>query len=76
MVRARDGFISRCRGGVTKNSLEQLAEYAAKIGLRGVDLLKPEEYEIPRRYGLICTMGYAGAEILEGAEPGGESCCD
>jgi hydroxypyruvate isomerase len=40
--------------------VDQLAEYAAKIGLRGVDLLKPEEYEIPRRYGLICTMGYAG----------------
>jgi len=40
--------------------IDQLAEYAAKIGLRGVDLLKPEEYEIPRRYGLICTMGYAG----------------
>jgi hydroxypyruvate isomerase len=40
--------------------LEQLAEYAAKIGLRGVDLLQPEEYEIPRRYGLLCTMGYAG----------------
>ena len=40
--------------------LEQLAEYAAKVGLRGVDLLQPEEYEIPRRYGLVCTMGYAG----------------
>jgi hydroxypyruvate isomerase len=40
--------------------VEQLAEYAAKIGLRGVDLLKPDEYEIPRRYGLVCTMGYAG----------------
>jgi hydroxypyruvate isomerase len=40
--------------------LDQLAEYAAKIGLRGVDLLQPEEYEIPRRYGLVCTMGYAG----------------
>jgi len=41
-------------------SLEQLAEYAAKIGLHGIDLLQPEEYEIPRRYGLLCTMGYAG----------------
>jgi hydroxypyruvate isomerase len=40
--------------------LEHLAEYAAKIGLRGVDLLKPDEYEIPRRYGLVCTMGYGG----------------
>jgi hydroxypyruvate isomerase len=41
-------------------SNEQLAEFGAKIGLRGVDLLQPEEYEIPRRYGLICTMAYAG----------------
>lgn len=40
--------------------VDQLAEYAAQIGLRGVDLLQPSEYEIPRRYGLVCTMGYAG----------------
>jgi hydroxypyruvate isomerase len=40
--------------------VDQLAESAAKIGLRGVDLLQPDQYEIPRRYGLVCTMGYAG----------------
>jgi hydroxypyruvate isomerase len=40
--------------------VDQLAEYAARIGLRGVDLLQPDEYEVPRRYGLVCTMGYAG----------------
>jgi len=40
--------------------VDQLAEYAAKIGLRGIDLLQPDDYEIPRRYGLVCTMGYAG----------------
>ena len=40
--------------------VDQLAQYAAKIGLRGVDLLKPEEYDIPKRYGLVCSMGYAG----------------
>src|SRR5271169_4664492 len=44
-----------------KIPLDQLCAYAAEIGLRGVDLLQPEEYEVPRRYGLICTMGYAGA---------------
>jgi hydroxypyruvate isomerase len=43
-----------------KIPLEQLADYAAKIGLRGIDLLQPEEFEIPRQYGLLCTMGYAG----------------
>jgi hydroxypyruvate isomerase len=41
-------------------TLDQLAEYSAKIGLRGVDLLQPADYEVPRHYGLICTMGYAG----------------
>ena len=41
-------------------SVDQLSEYAFKIGLKGVDLLQPEEYEIPCQYGLLCTMGYAG----------------
>ncbi len=50
-----------------KMSIDQLAQYAAQIGLRGVDLLKPEEYEIPRRYGLICTMGYAGGGEIKSA---------
>ena len=59
---ARKGRIhqSVCQWCYPHIPLDQLAEYAAKIGLRGVDLLQPEEYEIPRRYGLVCTMGYAG----------------
>jgi hydroxypyruvate isomerase len=51
---------SVCQWCYPQIPVEQLAEYAAKIGLRGVDLLQPDEYEIPRRYGLVCTMGYAG----------------
>jgi hydroxypyruvate isomerase len=43
-----------------KIPLDQLCTYAAQIGLKGIDLLKVEEFEVPRRYGLICTMGYAG----------------
>jgi hydroxypyruvate isomerase len=50
-----------------KMSVAQLAEYGAQIGLRGVDLLQPEEYEIPRRYGLVCTMGYAGGGEIKQA---------
>lgn len=47
--------------------LDDLAVYAAHIGLKGVDLLNPDQYEVPRRYGLICTMGYAGGgEIAQG----------
>jgi hydroxypyruvate isomerase len=51
---------SVCQWCYPRLSIDQLAEYAAKIGLKGVDLLKPDDCEIPRRYGLICTMGYGG----------------
>ena len=51
---------SVCRWCYEKTPLDELCAYGAKIGLRGVDLLKPEEYEIPRKYGLICTMAYGG----------------
>jgi hydroxypyruvate isomerase len=43
-----------------KIPLDDLCIYAAQIGLKGVDLLKPDEYEIPGRHGLVCSMAYAG----------------
>ena len=44
--------------------LDELCAYAAEIGLKGVDLLNPEEFAVPARYGLVCSMGYAqGGEI-------------
>lgn len=66
---ARTGRIrqSACRWCYSKISVEQLAEFGAKIGLRGIDLLQPEEYEIPRRYGLICSMGYSGGGDIKKA---------
>jgi hydroxypyruvate isomerase len=59
---ARKGNIrqSACRWCYQQTSLDQLLAYAASIGLKGIDLLQPDEYEVPRRYGLICTMAYAG----------------
>jgi len=45
-------------------SVEELSAYGAQIGLRAVDLLNPEEYEIPRRYGLISSMGFADAGTI------------
>lgn len=51
----------------SKIPLGQLCERSAKIGLRGIDLLHPDEYEVPRRYGLICTMGYAGGGEINNA---------
>jgi hydroxypyruvate isomerase len=46
-------------------SLDKLCASAADIGLQAIDLLNPEEYEVPGRYGLVCSMGYAdGGEIV------------
>jgi len=55
--RIRQSVCQWCYG---KMPLDKLAENAAALGLQGIDLLKPEEYEIPRRHGLVCSMGYAG----------------
>ena len=30
--------------------LDQLCAYAAQIGCKGMDLLNPDEYEVPKRY--------------------------
>jgi hydroxypyruvate isomerase len=43
-----------------KIPLDKLCAYAAEIGLKAVDLLNPDEFEVPARYGLVCSMGYAG----------------
>jgi hydroxypyruvate isomerase len=40
--------------------LDNLCANAAEIGLKGIDLLNPDEFEVPVRYGLVCSMGYAG----------------
>jgi hydroxypyruvate isomerase len=50
-----------------KIPLDQLCEYAAHIGLQAVDLLESSEWELPRRYGLICSMGYGGGGEIESA---------
>ncbi len=47
-----------------KIRLHDLCRAAAAIGLRGIDLLPPSHWAAPRRYGLICTMGYAGADDI------------
>ena len=47
-----------------KIPLDDLCAAAAQMGLKAVDLLKPDEYEVPARYGLVCSMAYAdGGEI-------------
>jgi hydroxypyruvate isomerase len=58
---------SACRWCYAKIPLDELCAAGAAMGLAGIDLLQPEEYAIPQRYGLVCTMGYADAgEISRG----------
>jgi len=58
---------SACRWCYKDIPVDRLSAYGAKIGLKGIDLLAAEEWEIPRRYGLICTMGYAGGGTIPDA---------
>jgi len=47
--------------------LAELCEKGAAMGLTAIDLLSEDEWEVPRRYGLVCSMGYGGGgEIRSG----------
>jgi hydroxypyruvate isomerase len=48
-------------------SLDDLCASAAQMGLKAVDLLNLEEFQVPARYGLICSMGYAGGGEIASA---------
>jgi hydroxypyruvate isomerase len=50
-----------------KIPLEELCAKGAEIGLLGIDLLQEEEWEIPHRYGLVCSMGYGGGGEIDNA---------
>ena len=41
--------------------LPEFARVVADMGLTAIDLLQPNEWEVVRQYGLICSMGYADA---------------
>ncbi len=58
---------SVCQWCYPKVSVDELCAYGAKIGLKGVDLLKEEQWDIPHKYGIICTMGYAGGGTIPDA---------
>jgi hydroxypyruvate isomerase len=38
--------------------LRDFAQAAKRIGLAGIDLLQPAEWDVVREYGLTCSMGY------------------
>ena len=42
-----------------KFTLDQLCQMSRELGLHAIDLLEPDEWAVPPRYGLTCAMGYA-----------------
>lgn len=56
---------SVCKGPYPSLTLDELCRYGAHIGLRGIDLLQPADFETPKKYGLTCAMGYAGAGTIK-----------
>jgi hydroxypyruvate isomerase len=48
-------------------ALDDLCVAAAQMGLKAIDLLNVEDFEVPRRYGLICSMGYTGGGEIASA---------
>ena len=50
-----------------KIPLDELCQRSAEMGLKAIDLLGVEEWEVPRRYGLICSMGYGGGGDIPNA---------
>jgi hydroxypyruvate isomerase len=58
---------SACKWCYKDIPLDQLCDFAAGIGMKGIDLLSIDEWNVPLRYGLICTMGYAGGGAIPDA---------
>ena len=48
-------------------SMDDLCKTAQSLGLVGIDLLEIEDFDFPARYGLRCTMGYAGGGTIKSA---------
>ncbi len=51
--------LSVSRWPYNKFTLDQLCQMSRKLGLDAIDLLEPDEWAVPRKYGLTCAMGYA-----------------
>jgi hydroxypyruvate isomerase len=46
-----------------KLSLDELCEAGAKMGLKGIDLLKPDDFPTLKKHGLVCTMTSGGGAV-------------
>ena len=67
-ARAAGGRIqqSAARWCYAKISLDDLAKEASRIGLKGIDLLEPDEWPVVQKYGLTTAMAKSGGTIPDG----------
>lgn len=56
---------SVCRWSFQEIPLEELAVACKEMGLKGIDLLRPEEWETVQNHGLQCSMATAGFASIE-----------
>jgi hypothetical protein len=49
--------------------LDELCAKSAQMGLKAIDLLNSDEFEVPRLYGLICSMGRSSSSGVGGPSP-------
>ncbi|MFN2399033.1 MAG: sugar phosphate isomerase/epimerase family protein [Gemmatimonadaceae bacterium] len=56
--RLRQSASRWCYDGIP---LRELCKAGARMGLKGIDLLQPTDWEVVREYGLVCSMGYPTA---------------
>ena len=49
---------SVCRWIYNGIPLEQFCEQVAAIGITAIDLLTPNEWQVPKKFGLVCSMAY------------------
>jgi hydroxypyruvate isomerase len=57
-VDAKKGRLKQsvCKWCFSSLSLDQMADEAVKMGLVGIDLLEPKDFETLKKRGLVCTM--------------------
>jgi hydroxypyruvate isomerase len=67
-VRAAGGSIKQsvARWCYSKYSVEDLAKEAARIGLKGMDLIEPADWPVVQKYGLVPAMVPGGGSIADG----------
>jgi hydroxypyruvate isomerase len=67
-ARAAGGRIrqSVARWCYAKTPLEDLAREAARIGLKGIDLIDPPDWPVVQKYGLVPAMVSGGGSIADG----------